>query len=182
MILTYLFQQRLQYFQAQIPQELLRGEWQRILELWVAQWTSLACTFCFPISDHVMFPREFSFWFYISYACICTCRRRHLKETFPWSNITWSEMGKQNVQAKEVHWSEISMLSTVLVYTKYHNHYLINKVPIGGSTMLQCTIAGGWSKGDDESIGTQSTRRIVVAWHTFYKGLYEEFSDGYLGH
>ena len=32
--------------------------------------TSLACTFYFPISDHVMFPREFSFCFFISYAYI----------------------------------------------------------------------------------------------------------------
>ena len=31
------------------------------------------------------------------------CIRRHLKETVPLGNITWSEMGKQNVQAKEVH-------------------------------------------------------------------------------
>ena len=67
------------------------------------EWTYLACTFCFPISDHVMFPREFSFCFYISYAYICKCRRRHLEGTVSWSNITWSEMGKQNVQAKEVH-------------------------------------------------------------------------------
>ena len=51
-----------------------------------------------------MFPREFSFCFYIIYAYICTCTRRHLKESVPWSNITWSEMGKQNVQAKEVHY------------------------------------------------------------------------------
>ena len=28
------------------------------------EWTSLACTFCFPISDHVMFPTEFSFLFF----------------------------------------------------------------------------------------------------------------------
>ena len=52
--------------------------------------------FCFPISDHVMFPREF----FISYAYMCTCIRPHLKETVPLGNITWSEMGKQNVQAK----------------------------------------------------------------------------------
>ena len=54
-----------------------------------------------------MFPREFSFCFYISYAHMCTCRRQNLRETFPWSNITWSEMGKQNVQAEEVHFSRV---------------------------------------------------------------------------
>ena len=48
-------------------------------------------------------PKGIPFCFYMSYAYICTCRRRHLKESVPWSNITWSEMGKQNVQAKEVH-------------------------------------------------------------------------------
>ena len=68
------------------------------------QWTSLACTFISPISDHVMFPREFSFCFFIRYAYICTCDIwRHLKETVPHSYITWSEMGKQIVQAKDVH-------------------------------------------------------------------------------
>ena len=68
------------------------------------QWTSLACTFCFPISDHVMPSREFSFCFFISYAYICTCIRQHLKETIPSSSITWSEMGKQNIQANEVYY------------------------------------------------------------------------------
>ena len=58
--------------------------------------------FCFPISDHVMPKWEFSFCFFISYADICTCIRRHLKETIPSRSITWSEMGKQNIQAKEV--------------------------------------------------------------------------------
>ena len=47
---------------------------------------------------------EFAFCFFISYAYIYTCIRRHLKETIPWSPITWSEMGKQIIQAKEVYW------------------------------------------------------------------------------
>ena len=62
--------------------------------------------FCFPISDHVMPSLEIAFCFFISYTNICTCMRtfaRHLKETIPSSSITWSEMGKQNIQAKEVH-------------------------------------------------------------------------------
>ena len=59
--------------------------------------------FCFPISDHVMPSWEFSFCFFIGYAYICSCIRRHLKETIPSSSITWSEMGKQNIQAKEVY-------------------------------------------------------------------------------
>ena len=46
---------------------------------------------------------NFPFVFFISYAYICTCIRRHLKETIPSCSITWSEMGKQNIQAKEVY-------------------------------------------------------------------------------
>ena len=58
---------------------------------------------------HILFshfrPRDalmgiFLLFFFISYAYICTCIRRHLKETIPSSSITWSEMGKQNIQAK----------------------------------------------------------------------------------
>ena len=63
----------------------------------------LACVFCFPVSDHVMPSWELAFCFFISYAYICTCIRRHLKETIPSNSITWSETGKQNIQAKEVH-------------------------------------------------------------------------------
>ena len=71
------------------------------------QWTSLACMFCFPISDHVMPSWEFAFCFFISYAYICTCIRWHLKETIPSSSITWSEMGKQNIQTKAVNYLTI---------------------------------------------------------------------------
>ena len=42
-------------------------------------------------------------FFFINYAYICTCIRRHLKETIPSSSITWFEMEKQNIQAKEVY-------------------------------------------------------------------------------
>ena len=53
---------------------------------------------------------EFPFCFFNSYAYICTCIRRHLKETIPSSSITWSEMGKQNIQAKEVYYVIAAML------------------------------------------------------------------------
>ena len=33
----------------------------------------------------------------------CTWIRRHLKETVLWGTITWSVLGKQNIQAKKVH-------------------------------------------------------------------------------
>ena len=42
-------------------------------------------------------------FFSINYVYICTCIRRHLKENIPSSSITWSEMGKQNIQAEEVY-------------------------------------------------------------------------------
>ena len=42
------------------------------------------------------------FSFFINDAYICTCIR-HVKETIPSSSITWSEMVKQNIQAKEVY-------------------------------------------------------------------------------
>ena len=35
------------------------------------------------ISDHVIFPWESFFYLFISYAYICTCVRRHLKEPIP---------------------------------------------------------------------------------------------------
>ena len=78
--------------------------------------------FCFPISDHEMPSWEFSFCFFISYEYICTCIRRHLKETIPSSSIAWSEMGKQNVQAEKVYCystldsAALSSMSLVPIY------------------------------------------------------------------
>ena len=46
---------------------------------------------CFLNSDHVMFSREFAFCLFINYVYICM-----------WMNM-WSEMGKQNIQAKKVY-------------------------------------------------------------------------------
>ena len=51
-----------------------------------------------------MFPREFTFSSFINYAYICTCIRRHLKETVLWGTITWSEIRKQSIQAKKVYY------------------------------------------------------------------------------
>ena len=61
------------------------------------QRTFLACTFCFPTSDHVMFSWEFSFCLFISYAYICTCIRlfpRVASRGVKWKN--------KNVQARKV--------------------------------------------------------------------------------
>ena len=51
--------------------------------------------FVFPFQTTRCPHGNFPFVFFISYAYICTCIRRHLKETIPSSSITWSEMGKR---------------------------------------------------------------------------------------
>ena len=50
--------------------------------------------FAFPIQTTWSSPGNF-----ISMQT-CPCIGRHLKETVRWSTITWSEMGKQNIQVK----------------------------------------------------------------------------------
>ena len=67
----------------------------------------LVC-FNFPNTDYVILSRKFAFCLFINYAyklfhklCklfIYKWIGRHLKETVLWSTITWSEMGKHNVQ------------------------------------------------------------------------------------
>ena len=52
-------------------------------------------------------PRDALMGIFINYAYICTCIRRHLKETIPSSSIAWSEIGKQKIQAKEVFYEGI---------------------------------------------------------------------------
>ena len=86
-------------------------------------WYFLACTFCFPISDHVMHSWEFAFCFCHNYAYICTCIRRHLKETILSSSITWSEIGKQNIQAKEVYCNAYFNSDKVQVLAKCCWHF-----------------------------------------------------------
>ena len=54
----------------------------------------------------------FLLFFFISYAYICTYIRRHLKETIPSSSITWSEMGKQNIQAEKVYYNDPEKVCT----------------------------------------------------------------------
>ena len=62
--------------------------------------------FCFWNTDHVMFFREFAFCLFMYYAYIGTwmhvCETKFEKKNVLWGSITWSEMGKQNVQAKNV--------------------------------------------------------------------------------
>ena len=65
--------------------------------------------FCFPISDHMMFSWEFSFCFFITY-----CIWKHLKETIPKRSIMWSEIGKQNVQAKRLYAIDLYIVTTLI--------------------------------------------------------------------
>lgn len=55
----------------------------------------LLVNFVLSILDHIVFSTEFSFRFFISYAC--TCIRWYLKVTVPWSKMTWSDM--ENTEA-----------------------------------------------------------------------------------
>ena len=57
----------------------------------------------FSIVDHVIFSRELFFYLSKNYSFIRTGLFENLKAMFPKSIITWSEMGQQNVQAKEVY-------------------------------------------------------------------------------
>ena len=57
-----------------------------------------------PFSLYVLFSLIFLF---INYVYISTwtsaCVGQHLKETIVWGTITWSQVGKQNIQANKVY-------------------------------------------------------------------------------
>ena len=56
----------------------------------------LACMFCLPNSDHVMFSWEFAFCLLNNYAYICTWMQVHkttFERTVLWGIITWSILG-----------------------------------------------------------------------------------------
>ena len=64
----------------------------------------LACMFCFPISDHVMLLEGIVSFLMSSYARAnvrITSEKKQKANSH--EGITWSEMEKQNVQAKEVY-------------------------------------------------------------------------------
>ena len=64
----------------------------------VCRMVSLACLFCF---HNVLW----GICLLYNYACIYTWvheQKTTLKETVLWGTITWSEMRKQNIQAKKV--------------------------------------------------------------------------------
>ena len=64
--------------------------------------------FVFPIQTTWCSPVKLPFVFLLNYMHAyprkCTCVRRRTKEKVPWGAITWSEMRKQNAQAKKIHW------------------------------------------------------------------------------
>ena len=62
--------------------------------------------FVFPVHSTWCSPGNLPFVFSLimhTYAREYAWIRPHLKETVLWSTITWSVMGKQNIQAKKVH-------------------------------------------------------------------------------
>ena len=79
--------------------------------------TFLACMLCFPITDRVMVPQRI-----VSFKCrpmqvhpcafVCMIIKRQKANSL--ENITWSELGKQNMQAKKVYskytWSSSKVL------------------------------------------------------------------------
>ena len=48
---------------------------------------------------------------------------QHLKETVLWGDVMWSEMGKQNIQAKKVY-TEEKLLHHVAMVANYLGHSL----------------------------------------------------------
>ena len=87
-------------------------------------------------------------FFFISYAYIYTCKRRNLKETIPSSSVTGSEMGKQNIQAKEVYCRfSRDVTATMLVYITIAKKFLweFNSIimqNLGDILPLVCTPTG----------------------------------------
>ena len=64
--------------------------------------------FCYPISDHVIFSREFYFCFVIKYAHKGTWMHMHRTKfernsSLGGTIIVWSEVGKQKIPAKKVY-------------------------------------------------------------------------------
>ena len=54
----------------------------------------IACMFCFPNGD------PWGIWPFVYYAYICTWITRNLKETVPWSIITWPVLGNKTYKRK----------------------------------------------------------------------------------
>lgn len=61
-----------------------------------------------------------AFWPFINYVYICTWIRRHSKATVLRVNITGSEMGKQNMQAKRpIYKSLCTLVTTFCIHIKW---------------------------------------------------------------
>ena len=69
----------------------------------MAQCAFFAWAVCFPITDDVIFSREFFFYPHKIYSFIYTRLFENLKARILKSIITWSVMRQQNAQAKKVY-------------------------------------------------------------------------------
>ena len=65
--------------------------------------TFFAWAVCFPITDHLIFSREFFFYPYKIYSFIYTRLFENLKARILKSIIKWSVMGQQIAQAKKAY-------------------------------------------------------------------------------
>ena len=86
--------------------------------------------FCYPISDHVIFSREFYFCFVIKYAHKSKWTHMHWTKfernsSLGGTIIPWSEVGKQNIQST-VHWASFCLLGNifpVILLCSRHTHW-----------------------------------------------------------
>ena len=92
--------------------------------------TFLVSTFCFPNSDHVTLPQRIaSFKYLLIHVRTCGTIFERQKEN-SLKRITWSELGKRNLQAKKVYFNnslalrEITCLSQTASIRMKHCFYL----------------------------------------------------------
>ena len=126
--------------------------------------------FCFPNSNHVMFPRKFAFCLDINYAYIGTWMHMHTgvgwhlnKEKVLWSTISWSEMWKQNnYKLFFFHYSfNHRTVSQALFHVFHHwHHYLM----VCSSCKTTCNVQGGWCWGILQERQTPHYSRIPLFW------------------
>ena len=78
----------------------------------VCRMVSLACLFCFPNVLWGLICLLYNYAYILT--CGCMCKRRRWKKQFSGvPSLQWSEMGKQNIQAKKV-WS--ITIESILVF------------------------------------------------------------------
>ena len=120
-------------------------------------YTFSACMFCFPNSNHVMFPRKFAFCLHINYAYIGTWMHMHTgvgwhlnKEKVLWSTISWSEIWKRNnYKLFFFHYSfNHRTVSQALFHVFHHWHHLWSVLHVRLRVRFREVDVGGFCKRD----------------------------------